>query len=140
MADAVSLRPAPRPDTVTGPAMSVRICAVFRVPDMLRGCPLGMSLGPTSSLVSVTSPMSLMTMLREAAIATASSVIEVMPVILTSSKVTFLPKTELARMATLHALSYPSMSLVGSVSAYPSCCASFRAWSKGCPLSILLRM
>ena len=105
MADAVSVRPAPLPETVTGPARSVTIWAVFKVPDMLSGCPLGISLGPTSSLLSLTSPMSLMTMLREAAMDTASSVIEVMPVILMSSKVTFLPNTALASIATLHALS-----------------------------------
>ena len=48
---------------------------------------------------------------------TASSVIDEMPVILTSLNVTFLPNIELARITTLQALSYPSMSLVGSVSA-----------------------
>lgn len=117
IAEAVSILPAPLPVTVTGPARSERIWAVFSVPEMPRGCPFGTSLGPTSSLLSETSPMSLMTMLCAAAREMASSVIEVMPVILTSLNVTSRPNTALARMTTLHALSYPSMSLVGSVSA-----------------------
>ena len=66
---------------------------------------MGMSLGLTSSLVSETSPMSLITMLRAAAMEMASSVIDVIPVMRTSLNVTFLPKTVLARMATLQALS-----------------------------------
>ena len=57
IAEAVSILPAPLPDTVTGPARSESIWAVFRVPLMLRGCPLGISLGPTSSFVSETSPI-----------------------------------------------------------------------------------
>ena len=88
-----------------------------------------MSLGDTSSLVSETSPMSLMTMLWDAAWATASAVIWLIPVILTSLKETSRWKTELARMTHFAAVSYPSTSLVGSVSAYPSCWASLRACS-----------
>lgn len=105
MADAVSILPAPRPVTVMGPARSERICAVLSVPEMLSGCPLGTSLGPTSSLVSDTSPIRRMTMLRDEARDTASSVMDVMPVMRTSPNVTFLPNTELARMTTLQALS-----------------------------------
>ena len=47
MADAVSIFPAPRPETVIGPARSEMIWAVLSVPAMLSGCPLGTSLGAT---------------------------------------------------------------------------------------------
>ena len=117
MADAVSLLPATRPDTDTGPARSVLMTALFLVPEMLRECPLGMSLGATSSLSGDTSTMSQMTIPFSAAMAMASSVMLRMPVMSTSLIVTSLPKMELARMTALDALSNPSTSLVGSVSA-----------------------
>ena len=99
---------------------------------------IGWTLASIPSGVFLATPRSLITQPISLAYWISVAVILVIPSVYTSSKVTRELKAALARIATFLPASSPSTSAVGSLSAYPSSCASFRASANSMPFWLIL--